>query len=60
MEVMMDFETSLFLTIILFFGGTILTFSRRYNNDDPNAGLGVAGWTIFLIFCIWTKSCGIK
>ena len=56
----MDFETSLFLTIILFFGGTILTFSRRYNNDDPNAGLGVAGWTIFLIFCIWTKSCGIK
>ena len=34
----------------LLLGGTLLTLARRTNNHDPDAGYGVAGWTIFLIF----------
>jgi len=27
-------------------GGVALTIARRWNNKDPSAGAGVAGWTI--------------
>jgi len=44
----------LIATIIIGIAGTGLTFARRYNNqNDKSAGLGVAGWTIFIFFLIW-------
>lgn len=34
--------------------GTALTLARRYNNKDPEAGMGIAGWTIVgMIFTPW-------
>lgn len=32
--------------------GITLTLARRWKNCDKSAGLGVAGWTIFIIFCL--------
>lgn len=32
--------------------GTILTFARRYKNQDSSAGLGIAGWTIVFLL-LW-------
>jgi len=40
-------------TIALFIGGTLLTIARRWKNKDKDAGLGIAGWTMFIIICIW-------
>jgi len=31
--------------------GIGLTLARRWKNDSPDAGLGVAGGTIFILFC---------
>lgn len=33
--------------------GILLTFARRWHNkDDSSAGMGVAGWTIFIIMFV--------
>ena len=40
-------------TIVIFIGGILLTLARRYKNENSNAGLGIAGWTIFTIFSLW-------
>lgn len=45
------------LTIIIFLGGIFLTFARRYKNRDSNAGYAIAGWTIFIILCLWFEEC---
>lgn len=33
----------------LFIGGTLLTIARRWNNDDKDAGSGVAMSTVILV-----------
>lgn len=44
----------LIATIVIGVAGIGMTFARRYNNtDDRNAGLGVAGWTVFLLLVMW-------
>ena len=42
----------LILICIIFGGGAILTFARRFNNPDKRAGLGIAAWTIILIIIL--------
>lgn len=32
--------------------GITLTLARRWKNSDKSAGLGIAGWTIFVIICL--------
>jgi hypothetical protein len=32
--------------------GLALTIARRWGNDDANAGLGAAGWTLFAIISL--------
>lgn len=32
--------------------GTLLTFARRYKNPDESAGMGIAGWTLFIIILL--------
>lgn len=32
--------------------GVLLTIARRIRNDDPNAGYGVAGWTMIIILIL--------
>jgi len=40
-------------SIMLVCCGTALTVARRWKNSDPNAGYGVAGWTMFGLLMIW-------
>ena len=35
--------------------GAALIFARRFQNKDTNAGYGIAGWIIFIIF-LWLES----
>lgn len=32
--------------------GIVLTLARRWKNKSPEAGIGVAGWTMFVILLI--------
>ena len=44
----------LIATILIGLFGTLLTFARKYNNQsNSSAGMGVAGWTIFILFLMW-------
>ncbi len=47
----------LIVTIILGSIGILLTLARRWKNPDGDAGIGVAGWTIFIILCMWYEGC---
>ncbi len=42
--------------MFLMFGLATMIVARRWNNEDPDAGGGIAGWGLFLIifacFCI--------
>lgn len=49
----MDDELKIYAGAMLLLGGSLLTFARRYKNSDPSAGVGVAGWTIFIILMMW-------
>ena len=40
-------------TMILMFGGAVLTAARRWNNKDADAGTYIAGWTVVLTLIIW-------
>lgn len=31
----------------------LMISARRYKNQDSNAGYGIAGWAIFILWCIW-------
>ena len=46
-------EEKILGTVVVGLVGTLLTVSRRYGNEDTNAGLGIAGWTMFVIVVIW-------
>lgn len=35
--------------------GVALTLARRWKNKSPEAGLGVAGWTVFIILWVATS-----
>lgn len=37
------------VAVVILAGGALLTFARRWNNTDADAGSGIAGWTIFLV-----------
>lgn len=43
----------LLATIVIMLCGSLLVLVRRFNNKDRDAGLGVAGWTIAIIFFMW-------
>jgi len=43
----------LIATVIILFGAAALTFARRWNNEDTEAGYGVAGWAMFVIIMMW-------
>jgi len=46
-------EQLTFLILAIGISGGLLTFGRRHlNPDDPSAGVGVAGWSIFIIFLL--------
>lgn len=47
------FTEKVLATIVILLGGTLLTATRRWNNTDNNAGLGIAGWTIATVFLVW-------
>jgi len=40
--------------IIIGLVGVLLTFARRFKNEDSDAGYGVAAWTIILII-LWLR-----
>ena len=40
-------------TGVIMFGAAAMIFARRYKNEYEYKA-GIAGWTIFIIFCIWT------
>lgn len=41
-------------TMCVMFGGAALVAARRWNNTkESDAGSGIAGWIIFIIFVIW-------
>jgi hypothetical protein len=42
-------EEKILGTIVVGLVGTLLTFSRRYKNTEESAGIGTAGWSIFII-----------
>jgi len=41
------------LTLILVVGAAVMIAARRYKNTEPNAGLGIAGWTIVILLHLW-------
>jgi predicted tellurium resistance membrane protein TerC len=41
------------ISFLLMVGAALMILARRYNNSDSNAGYGIAGWTIFIIICMW-------
>jgi len=41
------------ITIVISITGIALTIARRYKNKDSTAGVGIAGWTIFILFMLW-------
>jgi len=44
------------LVLAIGISGGLLTFGRRIQNpDDVDAGMGVAGWTIFIILLLINK-----
>lgn len=44
----------LIATIVIGIAGIGMIFARRYNNaEDGAAGLGVAGWTVFILLLMW-------
>lgn len=48
-----NLEFRIYASLVVGIIGIALTFARRYNNrQDVNAGLGVAGWTIFTVFLL--------
>jgi hypothetical protein len=50
---MSKYEVKLYATIVVGVATALMILVRRYNNTDKNAGLGIGGWGIFTIFCIW-------
>lgn len=44
----------LWATLIIMIGATLMIIARRYKNNNLDAGYGIAGWTMFIILCIWT------
>lgn len=40
-------------TGIIMIGATAMIFARRYKNKDSEVGVGIAGWTIFIILIMW-------
>lgn len=41
-----------YITAIILLGGSFLTFARRWNNDDTEAGMGTAAWTVIFILVL--------
>lgn len=41
--------------LALFFGGTVLTFARRFKNPAKDMGEGIAAWTMILIVLVIFK-----
>jgi len=44
-----------YLTIVIGIIGIGLTIARRWKNKDEDAGLGAAGFTILILFLMWTQ-----
>lgn len=41
-------------TLVLMVGAAIMIAARRFNSDyEPNAGIGIAGWTMVILLAIW-------
>ena len=47
----------LIATVVIGIIGTFLTLARRWKNPDKNAGVGVAGWIVFILLCMWDEGC---
>lgn len=39
-----------YFIISILIGGALLTFARRWKNENKSAGMGIAGWTIVFVF----------
>lgn len=46
-------EIKIVLTLVLMLGASCMIFARRYKNPGPENGVGIAGWVIFIILCMW-------
>ena len=48
-------ELKIIATIIIMICSACMIFARRWNNTDKDAGIGIAGWTMFIIIGMWLK-----
>lgn len=39
------------VVLMIYVGGALLVLVRRWGNPDPYAGMWIAGFTLFLLFC---------
>ena len=47
-----NYTYKILATLVVGLLGSILTFIRRWKNDESAAGAGVSGWTIVVIIFI--------
>ena len=46
-------DTKIYGTLAVGIVSTLMIYARRYKNQDSNAGYGIAGWSVFILVCIW-------
>jgi hypothetical protein len=46
-------DTKIYGTLAVGIASALMIYARRYKNQDSNAGYGIAGWTVFILLCIW-------
>ena len=46
-------DNKIYGTLAVGIVSTLMICARRYKNQDSDAGHGIAGWTIFILVCIW-------
>ena len=52
-----EVKEKIIATLVIGIIGIFLTLVRRWKNPDKDAGIGVAGWTVFIILCLWYEGC---